>query len=146
MQQIDGQITMTEYLKSQMQMICLAGCSHCVCRSCLYWWSGRCPYGKCYDDHRADADPYDKAHPDKPPRTGWSNWTKPGEQAHWCRGGTAYPTRWCDHFIKYTGQRVETCIKSNVSIFQDGYINCGIMDAIGCEACYQEMKERLDRL
>lgn len=57
------QITLQEWLKPDI----IAHCGDCVCRSCMYWWSKRCPYGECYDDHRAVVDPYDKA--DKPPRT-----------------------------------------------------------------------------
>ena len=62
-------------------------CRDCYCKTCLRWWSDRCVYGKCWDDFRAKENPYNKIFPDKPPRTGWSNWNKPGEQEHWCRGG-----------------------------------------------------------
>lgn len=48
--------------------VTFGGCGQCVCRNCLYWWSDRCPYGGCWDNHRAEIDPYDKAHPDKSPR------------------------------------------------------------------------------
>lgn len=136
------QITLEEYLNAQKRIDHL-GCGNCACQSCLYWWSSRCPYGVCYDDHRAAAEPYDKSHPDKPPRTAWSNWNNPGEQAHWCRGGIFYSANYCDHFVKYTGQQVNSCIKSNVSVFQDGYIQCSIIDTVGCEACYRELEEKL---
>ena len=72
----------------------------------------------------------------------WSNWNKPGEQAHWCRGGTFYPTYTCKHFVKYKGQQVKTCLKYNVSVFQDGYIECGLVDTLGCEKCYEEFEKK----
>lgn len=81
---MEGQINLKEWQKSINHKV-YAGCSGCACRNCLYWWSSRCPYGECWDDHRAIIDPYDKAHPDQPLRTAWSNWNKPGEQAYWCR-------------------------------------------------------------
>ncbi len=68
------QIAIWEYLENRRKSnIC--GCDGCICKNCLYWWTGRCSYGECYDDYRAEHDPYDKAHPDKSPRTGWSNGT-----------------------------------------------------------------------
>ncbi|MDT4377355.1 hypothetical protein RO787_29015, partial [Blautia coccoides] len=94
-----GQISIAEYLQAREDKL-FGGCGQCVCRNCLYWWSDRCPYGGCWDNHRAETDPYDKAHPDKPPRTVWSHWDKPGEQAHWCRGGTFYPAHYCPGFTK----------------------------------------------
>lgn len=140
---MNGQITLEEYLKSRRKIF--PTCGDCVCRSCLYWWSSRCPYGKCYDDHRAEADPYDAAHPNQPPRKWWSNWDKPGEQAHWCRGGDFYPISYCPHFVKYQGQVVKHCLLANVSIFQDGYIRCSMVDSIGCQECYRRFEERMER-
>lgn len=135
------QITLDDYMESRNKME-IAGCRHCICKNCLYWWQSRCPYGECYDDHRSVESPYDAAHPDQSTRTGWSNWNKPGEQAHWCRGGIFYPTYYCEHFQKYQGQRVEHCLNAAVSIFQDGYIYCSIVDSIGCEECYRRFEER----
>lgn len=135
------QITLEEYLKDIPRLV-LGGCIGCACENCLYWWSDRCPYGKCWDDYRAKADPYDKAHPNEPPRTGWSYWNKPGEQAHWCRGGTFYPNPYCQNFEKYKGQQVKTCLMENVSVFQDGYIKCGIVDTAGCEECYRRFEKK----
>ena len=134
-----GQITLQEWIKPDA----IPHCGDCVCRSCMYWWSGRCPYGECYDDHRTAVAPYDKA--DKPPRTWWSNWNKPGEQAHWCRGGILYPVKYCEHFVKYKGQKVKECLKANVSVFQDGYIQCSLLEKIGCEQCYRELEEKIER-
>lgn len=134
-----GQITLQEWIKPDV----IPHCGDCVCRSCMYWWSKRCPYGECYDDHRAVVDPYDKA--DKPPRTWWSNWKKPGEQAHWCRGGMLHPVKYCEHFVKYKGQQVKECLKANVSVFQDGYIQCSLLNSIGCEQCYRELEEKIKR-
>ena len=140
---MEGQISIFEYLESQKTHF--RSCGQCACRSCLYWWSSRCPYGGCYDDHRAKVNPYDKAHPGKPPRTGWSNWNKPGEQAHWCRGGALYPEHYCENFVKYKGSEIEECVDCNIQVFQDGYISCSIKDAMGCEACIdrKQMEERI---
>ena len=130
------QITIEEYLNSQKST--LASCGECICRKCLYWWSGRCPHNGCYDDYRAKDDPYDKVHPGKQSRTAWSDWNSPGEQAHWCRGGTFYPTNYCKHYVRYEGQTIECCIRENVQIFQDGYMRCNLKEQIGCEACVAE--------
>jgi len=138
MKQCSGQISIVEYLER-----CNAAsmsCSPCICRRCLYWWSQRCPYGECWDDCRAKDDPYDKAHPDKPPRTGWSSWRK--DQAYWCRGGAFYPAHYCPHYIHYDGQQVRECLRAVVSVFQDGYIGCPLVENIGCGQCYEEFMER----
>lgn len=140
---MDGQITIDEYIKS-ISLPLMAGCSDCICWKCLYFWSARCPYGKCWDDHRAKEDPYDRAHPDEPPRTLWSNWHKPGEQAHWCRGGTFYPVSYCPHFVKYLGEKIQRCLLANVQVFQDGYILCDIIGSIGCEECYRRFNDESD--
>ena len=103
--------------------------------TCLLWWSHRCVYGKCWDDFRAKANPYNKAFQDKPPRTGWSNWNKLGEQEHWCRGGAFYPERKCEHYVEYTGCTIEDCIAAPIQLFPDGYVICTLKDSIGCEAC-----------
>lgn len=86
---------MSEYLKTRYGSF--PHCGSCVCQKCLYWWSGRCPEGECYDDKRAKEEPYNKAFPERSPRTQWSNWNLPGEQAHWCRGGTFF-------IIQYHGE------------------------------------------
>lgn len=134
---IEGQMSLSD-LPNEPELSLL--CKPCICNSCLYWWSGRCPYGGCYDDLRARENPYDKAHPDKPPRKIWSDWNKPGEQAHWCRGGSFYPSHWCWDYVKYEGQQVRTCLECNVSVFQDGYIRCGF--PTGCEECYRRFEEK----
>lgn len=128
-----GQLTIIDYCV-QKQKIAF-GSENCVCKSCLYWWSSRCPYGDCYDDYRAKTDPYDKAHPDQSPRTAWSNWNKPGEQAYWCRGGMFHPVSYCKNFVKYAGSSVEDCVAAPIQVFQDGFVNCSLKDSIGCEAC-----------
>ncbi len=139
MKQIDGQMDIFEYLSGEIH---IGGCGPCICRNCLYWWSSRCPYGGCYDDKRAIDDPYDRAHPNDPPRTAWSNWNKPGEQAHWCRGGICYSTRYCEKFIKYEGSMIEECIECNIQVFQDGYIDCSLKEITGCEACISRSEGR----
>jgi len=108
----------------------------------MLWWSNRCPHGECYDDMRAKKNPYDAAHPNKPPRTGWTNWRT--DQAYWCRGGVFHPEKYCENFIKYKGCRVEECIKANVAIFQDGYISCSLVENMGCEACYKEFEQNME--
>ncbi len=139
-EQVKGQIDMNTYLKENRTIF--PACDNCVCSKCLLGQSGRCPYGGCYDDLRARVNPYDKAHPGQPPRQLWSNWNKPGEQAHWCRGGAFYPVRHCEKFIKYTGCQVKDCIKAVVAVYQDGYISCSLVDSIGCEVCYKEFEEK----
>lgn len=138
-----GQISISEYIQAR-ENTPFKHCGQCVCRSCLYWRSGRCPYGGCYDNHRAEIDPYDKAHPDKRPRTAWSDWNKPGEQAHWCRGGTFYPVSYCQQFVKYKGCQVKECLKCNVAVYQDGYIACSLVDTLGCTECYKEFMESME--
>lgn len=121
----------------------VAGCSECICSGCLLRNSGRCPYGECYDEHRAKVNPYDAEHPNDPPRKFWSNWNKPGEQAHWCRGGMFYPAVACEHYIPYQEEKTvcKSCLEANVVIFQDGYIRCSIIDTIGCEECFHRFEK-----
>ena len=124
----------------------MGGCGSCACKSCLLYRSSRCPFGECWDDHRAVANPYNGCH-DKV-RTAWTNWDKPGEQEHWCRGGVCYEREAeCPHFIAYDegGHIVRTCLLANVEVFQDGYIRCSIIDNIGCEECYRRFEEKEDR-
>jgi len=119
-------------------------CGKCLCYKCLYYWSARCPHGICYDDYRAKYDP----HPVDPPRKLWSSWDLPGEQEHWCRAGTFRildnPEE-CDSYVEYTGQTVQSCLKVNVVVFQDGYISCSLLENFGCERCYGEWEERNDQ-
>ena len=119
------------------------GCE-CICRDCLMWWSSRCPYGECYDDHRAEVNPYDKAHPNEPPRTAWSNWKD--DQAFWCRGGTTYPTIYCEHYVEYIGSKVQDCLRAPVQIFQDGFMRCGLGECVDCETCYKQFEEEMEKL
>ena len=116
-------------------------CSQCACYDCLYWWSFRCPYGECFDDRRAIVDPYTSYHPI---RKTWSHWDAPGEQEHWCRAGSFYPisNTECSHYVHYEGQTVKTCLKANVSVFQDGYIDCSLVSNWGCRKCYEEFEEK----
>lgn len=117
----------------------VSDCGDCICYDCLYYWSFRCPHGGCYDDHRAKEFPYPGA-----VRKTWSNWDKPGEQEHWCRGGMFHPVRICEHYERYTGQRIETCLKANVAVFQDGHIDCSLINCYGCEHCYEEWERQQD--
>lgn len=83
----------------------------------------------------------DKQVPGQPSRIAWSDWNKPGEQAHWCRGGVLYPVSYCEHFKKYTGCQVRDCLKAVVAVYQDGYIDCSLVDTLSCEECYKEWNE-----
>lgn len=139
MRQILGQQDIFTYVQERDRST-WGGCGSCICRSCLYWWSDRCPHGKCWDDHRAKVEPYDKAHPDKPQRIGWGNWRT--DQAYWCRGGAFYPVHYCGDFVKYTGSTVEDCVSAPVQTFQDGYIACTLMSQIGCEECIRQSEGR----
>ena len=38
--------------------------------------------------------------------------------------------------------QIKTCLKANVAIFQDGYIECGIINTFGCQRCYEEWEEK----
>ena len=120
----------------------LGGCGDCVCRSCLLWWSGRCPYGGCWDEERARSDPWPG-----PVRKAWTDWNKPGEQAHWCRGGVFYPVSECLKHILYVREKtiVRSCLVANVTVYQDGYIQCSLVDVIGCEECYRRFEEKIER-
>ena len=118
-------------------------CSECVCDTCLYWWSMRCPLGgRCFDDYRAKVEPFPG-----PVRKMWTDWDKPGEQAHWCRGGTCYPVKACEHYVAYERDKtyVKTCLDANVTVFQDGHMWCSIVDTVGCEECYRRFEERLEQ-
>ena len=131
----EGQMELSDFLKISENPSLQMYCKDCYCKTCLLWWSHRCVYGKCWDDFRAKANPYNKAFPDKPPRTGWSNWNKLGEQEHWCRGGAFYPERKCEHYVEYAGCTIEDCIAAPIQLFPDGYVICTLKDSIGCEAC-----------
>ena len=120
----------------------IGSCSACVCKTCLWYQSGRCPYGGCYDDLRAREQPWAGR-----VRTSWSNWERPGEQAHWCRGGSFYPVRQCDEYAAYDGGKhtVEECLLSNIERFQDGFIRCSLVENTGCEECYRQFEQRQER-
>ena len=49
------------------------------------------------------------------------------------------------HNVKYKGQQVKECLKENVSVFQDGYIRCGLVENLGCEKCYKEFEEKMKK-
>lgn len=138
---MEHQITLDEYAAGRKKTLSYSGC---VCEKCLYWWSGRCPYGKCYDDYRAKTEPFDKVQ-EQTPRTGWSDWNKPGEQKHWCRGGIFYPATYCEHFAKYAGSTVEDCVAAPIEIFQNGFIRCALKDNITCEECIRRVEGKESR-
>ena len=49
-----------------------------------------------------------------------------------------------EHFIKYQGCQVKECLKCNIAVYQDGYIDCSLVDTLGCTACYQEFEEHME--
>lgn len=116
-------------------------CGECVCTFCMHWWKCDCPYGTCYDDHRAEIRPREKEtgiH-----RTGWSNCERPGEQDHWCRGGIFYPSEDCEKFEQYEGQTIVQCHRANYSEFQDGSRRCAMFDENGtCSRCLSELSKK----
>lgn len=73
----------------------------------------------------------------------WSDSHKPGEQAHWCRGGNLYPTEECPYFEQYEGQKIEQCYRAMISTFQDGYRSCPMMVNGTCEKCLRELNEAI---
>lgn len=122
----------------------MLSCSGCVCTYCLHQNKGSgCPYGICYDDYRAAADPYTQHMPE---RHLWSRSHDTGEQEHWCRGGIFYPAEDCQHFIQYDGRTIEQCHKANIEIFQDGTKTCCMMVDGTCERCLKEMDRRINEI
>lgn len=124
-----------------MSAMVLGGCGDCICRSCLYWWSQRCPYGGCWDDHRAKIEPWSGRE-----RKSWTNWDKPGEQAHWCRGGAFYPVDACPEYVYYDYDKtvVQDCLDSVIVKYQDGYIQCSLINTVGCEECYRRFEAKTE--
>jgi len=114
-------------------------CGKCICDRCMKWWQHTCPYGDCFDDRRAELMPYDKCHGGAI-RKQWSDWSKPGEQAHWCRGGIFYPNHECEHFVEYVRPVVRECLGAVVTCWADGTMQCSLIDSMGCEACYEQWK------
>lgn len=110
----------------------IGGCGTCACIGCLKYRAGTCPRGGCYDEWRAEHQPWPG-----PERRQWTNWDAPGEQAHWCRGGRFYPAEACDDFMKYDDRehRVKECFGQVVEVFQDGTVKCGFVNLMGCEEC-----------
>lgn len=138
-----GQITIGSYIEHQDEHGELT-CSTCLCEKCLYHQSSRCPFGECWDDRRASIKPYDAVHPGSQ-RKEWSNWER--DQAFWCRGGAFFPTHLCPHYVKYEkeGHIVADCLMAVVSKYQDGYVQCSIVDTVGCEECYRRWEERQEK-
>ena len=116
-------------------------CSTCVCQDCLMWWSRRCPYGGCWDNERARVNPWPG-----PVRKSWSDWDQPGEQRFWCRGGAFYPVGHCDRYIHYERDKavVQDCLEAAVVKYQDGYIQCSMLDVYGCEVCYRHFEAKTE--
>ena len=120
----------------------IGGCGDCVCMDCMKWWQNTCPHGGCYDDHRAMAMPFDAIHPGII-RKLWSDWAKTGEQAHWCRGGTFYPEKMCEHYIRYEIPLTRECLNAPVRVWKDGKIDCALVDVVGCEECMRQWEARV---
>ena len=117
----------------------MRSCSDCVCRRCMRWWQQMCPHGGCFDDLRAREDPWKG-----PERRTWSDWNKPGEQAHWCRGGNFYPVESCGEFAEYQKPVVTDCLSAVIQKWADGTIQCSILDSIGCSECMRRFEERME--
>ena len=119
----------------------MSSCNECICRDCLLWWSQRCPHGGCWDEWRARHDPWPG-----PVRKQWSDWAEPGEQAHWCRGGALYPVDSCPDYIHYDRERTiaQDCLEGCIVKYQDGYIQCAMLDMLGCEECYRRFEARIE--
>lgn len=122
----------------------IGGCGDCICKDCMRWCQSKCPFGACRDDWRATVNPYDAAHGGVI-RKQWSDWNKPGEQAHWCRGGICYPAHICEHYVQYQKPDVQYCLNATVTKWADGTIICSLVDAIGCEECMRRWEERQGR-
>lgn len=120
----------------------LGGCGNCICASCLYAQTSRCPFGSCYDDWRAVNRPYPFRE-----RRSWSNWALPGEQEHWCRGGMFYKASSCEHYVRYDDAktRIENCLEAPNVVYQDGYRFCSLVDCMGCEECYRRFEEKSEQ-
>lgn len=39
---MEGQEKLSDWIEKIHQTPYLFGCTACICRKCLYWWSGRC--------------------------------------------------------------------------------------------------------
>lgn len=108
-----------------------ASCNNCICSSCMLHWSARCPYGSCYDDLRAKETPFDEAHPNRPPRTGWSRWKE--EQAFWCRGGLFYPVDQCKEYVLCQNPKVQDCLMSNLGVCGVEFAQFVLAGSVGAE-------------
>lgn len=42
-------------------------------------------------------------------------------------------------------QELPVLVVFQVFIFQDGYIDCSLIDNYGCEKCYREFEERIEK-
>ena len=122
----------------------LGGCGNCICQSCLYYSSGRpCPKGgMCFDDWRAKCNPYPYG-----PRGHWTERDQPGEQEHWCRGGAFYTVCCCDEYTPYDDSKTRyiPCLGAAICEFQDGYKWCPLLEPVGCEYCYQQFEDMMER-
>lgn len=136
---LPGQISVFDQLEPHQVRI--GGCGSCVCEICMRRWQSKCPFGGCWDDRRAEIMPYDVTHGGKI-RDLWSDWAKPGEQAHWCRGGCFYPAYVCEHFVPYERPLIRECLNAPVTIWKDGTLDCALVGVIGCEECMRQWEER----
>ena len=112
---MNGQISIAEYLREK-NWVPAAHCGSCICQSCLYWWSNRCPNSDCYLGRRP--------------------------QVYGCQEGVVYPVHDCISFQLYQGQQVKECLGSAVSVFQDGYVLCRLRDSEDCTECYMKYTRR----
>lgn len=61
-------------------------------------------------------------------------------ESHRCRNQRdRCPDRY--KYEKYTGSQVRQCLYATIETFQDGYIQCPILEERGCEWCYEEFEK-----
>lgn len=57
-------------------------------------------------------------------------------------GGSCYPSKSCDHYVKYQKPTVKECLEAAVTVWPDGYIDCSLVDSIGCEECMKRWEKK----
>lgn len=137
---IDGQLSIFDRLEPKPEY----ACKGCICQECMRWWRKNCPYGGCYDEHRADVMPYYSLPPGTL-RTLQLGWRASGEHTHWCSGGTTYPEHMCEHHVPYEKPLRQECLNANVTKWKDGQIDCPLVDVWGCEKCMRVWEQRRAR-
>lgn len=55
-----------------------------------------------------------------------------------------YPATECQEFVQYDRQKIESCHRASIQVFQDGYRICSMMINGTCEQCLKEMTELIE--